>query len=310
MLELSASISDLKELEKLKGIGPGIRSKIERRLAVDGRRLLNPMPDSIVQTDEHYLSTLVIDKSQPEASKRRKVTKTKPKTEYIPRRRSGPYAMLIALHLDSLDINSKGYLTKGEIIQRGQPYCTSAMDEGTISPIQGAIKILTAKGLVNKVSIPARFSLTDAGIDLAERLWNMGEAFMIAKTDQGDLVTAETRFTTIESVENDGIVLNSSPEVHFENFCLRKGEYDIVLLVDTREIKSRDERNYIVNKLDEAGVQCEQRSLELGDFLWIAQSKTNAADEIVLDYVIERKIESDLIQSIIDRRFTEQKVLL
>lgn len=47
--------------------------------------------------------------------------------------------------------------------------------------------------------------------------------------------------------------------------------FKIKLLVDVREIKSREDRNLIITKLADAGIDAEQRNLELGDFLWVAK---------------------------------------
>lgn len=54
-------------------------------------------------------------------------------------------------------------------------------------------------------------------------------------------------------------------------------------------------------------VPFEVRKLEVGDFLWIARSRTSK-DELILPYIVERKRMDDLGASIKDRRFKEQKV--
>ena len=81
------------------------------------------------------------------------------------------------------------------------------------------------------------------------------------------------------------------------------------------------------------GVKFSVRNLNVGDFLWIAKEIVHAVPgnsykpcdfwflslsidqlrlpesrEIVLEYIIERKRMDDLSDSIIDRRFHEQKV--
>lgn len=52
------------------------------------------------------------------------------------------------------------------------------------------------------------------------------------------------------------------------------------------------------------------RKLHVGDFLWIAQHKTDKCKEFVLPYIIERKRLDDLSSSIKDGRFHEQKFRL
>jgi ERCC4-type nuclease len=49
----------------------------------------------------------------------------------------------------------------------------------------------------------------------------------------------------------------------------------------------------------------------VGDFIWIAQRTVpqyDEFDEIVLDYIVERKRADDLVSSILDGRYKEQKV--
>lgn len=52
------------------------------------------------------------------------------------------------------------------------------------------------------------------------------------------------------------------------------------------------------------------RKLNIGDFLWIAQHKTDKSKEFVLPYIVERKRLDDLSSSIKDGRFHEQKFRL
>lgn len=87
---------------------------------------------------------------------------------------------------------------------------------------------------------------------------------------------------------------------------------EIVLLVDNRE-KGRRARcadaAAIVKSLKAVGVvQCGVRQLQLGDFLWVG--RTTAGVEVVLDCVAERKKIPDLVSSIVDKRYKEQKFRL
>ena len=120
----------------------------------------------------------------------------------------------------------------------------------------------------------------------------------------------------------------------FDPLIIPPGEYTIHLIIDQREIRSRTDRTYIEDELAKQDVIPIVRSLEIGDALWVA--KTNRAshlaelgepfttnstsnplnralsshDEIVLDYIIERKRFDDLEGSIKDGRFQEQKFRL
>ncbi len=85
--------------------------------------------------------------------------------------------------------------------------------------------------------------------------------------------------------------------------------------MDLREIRSREDRNYLTERLNLLGISSELRNLELGDFIWVARKTEKSSssncwtdtEEVVLDTLIERKCESDLISSLADGRFREQK---
>ncbi|KAG5459096.1 MAG: restriction endonuclease type II-like protein [Olpidium bornovanus] len=55
------------------------------------------------------------------------------------------------------------------------------------------------------------------------------------------------------------------------------------------------------------GIPCEQQVLEVGDVTWIAR-RAETGEEVALDFILERKRLDDLIASIKDGRFLEQKV--
>jgi len=52
---------------------------------------------------------------------------------------------------------------------------------------------------------------------------------------------------------------------------------------------------------DSIGLNCEAKTLELGDMIWIG--RTDSGAEFVLDTILERKTVSDLCSSIIDGRY-------
>ena len=86
---------------------------------------------------------------------------------------------------------------------------------------------------------------------------------------------------------------------------LPAGSYSIQLVMDNREIHSQVDRDRLERKIGEAGIDYTVRALDIGDVLWIAKS---GSDEYVLDYIVERKRMDDLVSSITDGRFHEQKV--
>jgi crossover junction endonuclease MUS81 len=54
---------------------------------------------------------------------------------------------------------------------------------------------------------------------------------------------------------------------------------------------------------DKEGIACKSANLPLGDFVWLYDGK-------VLDYIVERKKADDLVSSIFDGRYKEQKYRL
>ena len=96
------------------------------------------------------------------------------------------------------------------------------------------------------------------------------------------------------------------------------GAFTIYLLLDNREVAQASKRDHIHDSLVKRGVNVIRRSLEIGDFQWIAkvhdsqylQSRGEEGDEIVLDWIVERKRRDDLVNSVCDGRFKEQKFRL
>jgi crossover junction endonuclease MUS81 len=89
------------------------------------------------------------------------------------------------------------------------------------------------------------------------------------------------------------------------------GSFEIVLVLDTREVESKTSRDKFAQALEEKGLRVETRALRLGDMCWIARRRDGIGgeeDECVLDYVVERKRLDDLCSSIKDGRYNEQCV--
>lgn len=74
----------------------------------------------------------------------------------------------------------------------------------------------------------------------------------------------------------------------------------------------RNQKETAAKSFQNCGVTTDVRKLSVGDYLWICKPKPglgiDASHELVLPYVIERKRLDDLVSSIKDGRFKEQKV--
>ncbi|KAJ1972561.1 Crossover junction endonuclease mus81, partial [Dimargaris verticillata] len=85
--------------------------------------------------------------------------------------------------------------------------------------------------------------------------------------------------------------------------------FDVWLVLDTREIRSKSDRDYIRVELEKRNVPVILRSLDLGDIMWVARphSCSGPEEELFLGHIVERKRMDDLIASIKDGRYKEQK---
>ena len=83
---------------------------------------------------------------------------------------------------------------------------------------------------------------------------------------------------------------------------------EVILLIDTREVKTKKDRSYLYQQLLSNKIRCEKRALPLGDALWIYKLSSPSGDtEYVLNHIMERKKADDLASSIVDGRYIEQK---
>ncbi|ONH72155.1 Crossover junction endonuclease MUS81 [Pichia kudriavzevii] len=86
----------------------------------------------------------------------------------------------------------------------------------------------------------------------------------------------------------------------------KKGSYKIKFILDNREVFSKTERDYFARRLRGLGINLEVRALPVGDGMWVAVNK-RTKQESTLDFIFERKRLDDLVGSITDGRYREQK---
>lgn len=114
---------------------------------------------------------------------------------------------------------------------------------------------------------------------------------------------------------------NASEEAGMPTFSpitISPGSFTVNLVLDVREVRAKTDRDYMQEELTKKGVKPTMRALEVGDALWVAKlhdpgflSRHGAeGDEVVLDWIVERKRLDDLVGSIKDGRFHEQKFRL
>ncbi|KAK1755297.1 hypothetical protein QBC47DRAFT_213673 [Echria macrotheca] len=139
-----------------------------------------------------------------------------------------------------------------------------------------------------------------------------------------DVADAAAPYTKSENSEYKDVVAdgNAVPDdsalPHFAPIRLAPGSFTVELVLDVREVRAKTDRDYMQDQLTKKGCPPIMRSLELGDALWVARCNNPGwlarmgaeSDEVVLDWIVERKRLDDLIGSIRDGRFHEQKFRL
>ncbi|XP_041351019.1 crossover junction endonuclease MUS81-like isoform X2 [Gigantopelta aegis] len=151
------------------GISTHTTSTISTSTTSPRMEISGPRIDSGIVSDESD-----VDEQPSQQRKRRKSLGNKAPREYIPAFRSGPYAILLALYRNAQNPNSiHDFMTHTEIIQAAEPLADNSFtvpDPGCRYTAWSSMGTLIKKGLVIKNSSPARYSLTQSGKDLADRL--------------------------------------------------------------------------------------------------------------------------------------------
>lgn len=323
------------ELQQLKGFGPKLCERLEDKLKKHCQQNGQPMP-------EHPQARKARNRAQQEdAGASEKPKKKRQAKAYVPTFRSGPYAIIIAL--STLPEEDGAGMTKAELIEIAQEHCDASFsapsDPTKFYTAWSSMKTLQQKELVYERGRPLRkYALTDEGWEVAKRIRNANEA-QAGETSNNqafagrpvlpppaertpslspELAGASTAPTAASVVPDGESVGEGDSLPEFAPIRLLPGSFSVHLLLDVREVRAKTDRDYMQEELAKQGVKAIMRSLEVGDAQWIAKcndpsllSRHGAeGDEIVLDWIVERKRLDDLIGSIKDGRFHEQKFRL
>uniref|UniRef100_H2YH55 Crossover junction endonuclease MUS81 n=1 Tax=Ciona savignyi TaxID=51511 RepID=H2YH55_CIOSA len=354
-LEKYPPLQSGKEAIILENFGDKICSMLDRRLAKDADIRGMSERDYLESTRNIHESWWGSLESEVNPKKKQKIAKNptsnpnRKKREYVPVKNSGAYALLIALYRDHTSVEGLGYMKKAELQREAQKFSTksfSVPDSGCQYTAWSSMGGLIAKNLVNKHSNPAKYHLTDAGIQLAEKLDQKQESLNQDLTKRDQNLNHKIGQKTEEKVQKNPPNLmenwlkpkpvDDNASVPFEGekkiqnynfgtsrsavassgeiveFRLNPGEFEVLLCVDTREISGDNRKKEMQREIEKLGIPFLDRVLQIGDFVWVARGtgSKNLGKEVVLDYVVERKCMSDLAQSIRDGRFHEQKIRL
>lgn len=285
------------------------------------------------------------DEEDEPAPAPKKPRKTK---QYVPAFRSGAYALIVAL--SNIPEHGPEGMAKLDLIDKAQPHCNSsftASEPGSFYTAWSSMKTLLTKELVYERGRPTkRYALTEEGRDVARRIQEANEngtSNTEARTNDSAPISTGFRSQApslpfagglddgpndlpleedkpdFGNVVTDGPVFSGNSSLpSFTAIRLNPGSFTVHLVLDVREIRARTDRDYMQEELTKKGIKPIMRSLELGDAQWVAKCHDPEVlrwggaegDEVVLDYIVERKRLDDLIGSIKDGRFHEQKFRL
>ncbi|CAH6719742.1 crossover junction endonuclease Mus81p [[Candida] jaroonii] len=334
-----------------------------------GDKIVKLLTDKLID----YCNSQLIDVPEPFQPLKRKnggndgeqVPTKKRKKAYVPRRRSGGYAIVLALYLKDKERNG---LKKSEICKFAEPYSDASFESnpsnGQFYSAWNSIKVLEKNEIVSMSN--RLYFLTDEGVELAQKLKlaedihsspvnnrinssfdngvyatpeknNVFSDDIVLIDDPRDLLSSPLAEKQVNRLDNKGIppVKTNSPvtnspiktmspmhstptKAHDKQAKTLNGvkysiwpieDVEIILVIDTREVRSKQQIDFFYNRLTNLKVNCEIRQLSVGDMCWIAKNK-KSGNEIILNSICERKRIDDLLSSIYDGRFFEQKARL
>ncbi|OJK05028.1 hypothetical protein ASPACDRAFT_110139 [Aspergillus aculeatus ATCC 16872] len=329
------------EAQQLNGLGPKLCDRLTEKLKEHCEENGLPMPEHPQKSRSKRKSDEGGTTETQPAKKPRK-TKAKP---YVPTLRSGPYAIILAL--STLAENASQGMTKSQLIETAQPHCetsfTAPSDSSKFHTAWASMKTLLQKELVYDHGRPLkRYALTEEGWEVAKRIKAAAPSdpsqrtisFRAESTQPAASSTIPDRAPSSavpQAVRQESIGYETLPEnpqlphaidTAFDGMVtpivIPPNSFTVQLVLDVREVRSSRDRDYLANELSKKGVTPEVRALELGDVMWVAKFHDptflsqygEEGDEIMLDWIVERKRLDDLIGSMKDGRFHEQKFRL
>lgn len=328
------------QLQQLKGFGPKLCDRLTDKLEKHCRENGLPMPKRPRKSAIPGLNNQDDEQDGEERPPKRQ-RKARP---YVPTLRSGPYAIIMGLA--TLEEGSRNGLSRPQLIEVAQPHCDASFtvppDPSGFYTAWNSMKTLLSKDLVYEKGGPTRrYFLTEEGWEVARRiqqtlnpnqpktaplrpepeLQEVGQALSrpITRSPSLEVQDRPREESSYANVVTSGCSSSASSALpNFRPIRLAPGSFEVQLVLDVREVRAKTDRDYMQNELAKKGVNPIMRSLELGDALWIAKCKDAnflarhgaEGDEIVLDYIVERKRLDDLIGSVKDGRFHEQKFRL
>ncbi|XP_034006124.1 crossover junction endonuclease MUS81 isoform X2 [Trematomus bernacchii] len=201
-------LQNAKEAKILQSFGDGIckilDQKLQRYLRENGPDApIHSLPEGAPPAGRQDNNSLDPSRKNAAGDQGKNKGGGRKKREYIPQRRSGGYAVLLTLYRVSQIPGSKGYMFKMELQAEAQQLCDKSFtvpDLGSKYTAWSSVSTLIQKNLVMKTHNPARYSLTEEGLALGERL----ESLEGTKGPEGDREEARSEGNEQEEGEEGG----------------------------------------------------------------------------------------------------------
>jgi len=333
------------ELQQLKGFGAKLCERLTEQLRdhCEEKGLpMPPHPSTRKRAGKSKATSGATGGDDEEDDEPRPAKKKRAVKPYVPAYRSGAYAIVVAL--SALREDATVGMTKPDLIEAAQPHCdasfTAPPDPTKFYTAWNSMKTLAQKELVYERGRPTkRYALTDEGWEVANRIreTTLGAPAVEGASrstaappvvldldeDGGDDGARAPPASSHKSeyadvIKTDNSAGGDAAVPSFTPIRLAPGLFTVELVLDVREVRAKTDRDYMQQELTKRGVKPIMRSLELGDAVWVAKCKEPGwlercgaeGEEVVLDWILERKRLDDLITSIKDGRFHEQKFRL
>lgn len=222
---------------------------------------------------------------------------TPARRSYIPAYRSSAYAILKVLsEFDGAH--------KQLIAFKAAPFTDAEFNATLRFSAFSAFKTLINRNLIYKES-KNKYYLTDEGRVLCNKMFGniVGGGKSESKEQNKDEQVGASTGNQPEQVGASMSHLPSPPKWATAPISVSQtspSESPVTIIIDSREKRCHKDRSYFQTFFSSRNIPYSTRFLGLGDFIWIS-------NEVVLNYIIERKAGSDFVSSISDGRYSEQK---
>ncbi|ELU03776.1 hypothetical protein CAPTEDRAFT_101818 [Capitella teleta] len=305
-------LSSGKECKFLENFGNGICSMLDAKLAKHVEEYGSAEFVNLDSSDDE-----IPTKPKPERSKSKSVSINQSALQingstsnYVPKLRSGPYALILTLYQESQNSGYQGFLLKKDLMDLAQPLADKSFtvpEPGCKYTAWSSMGSLIKKGIVKKLGNPAKYSLTPLGVSLAvtmeqseTKLNSQSSSTSLPRIESSNFTDSDSdsylpdrhvfkTFIRSASGASSGASNSQSSEINsltsdsqgsmpdFESeFTMRPGSFDVMLCVDNCETAgggSKAAKETLVRELRKNGINFDVRKLQIGDFLWVAREK-------------------------------------